>query len=251
MVNFSKDSSDRTVFARLDRTRLVLHCRNNDDFEQYVLQEFQIYRVQQLLTPYTLNVRLVRVTYVDAEKKDTVAQRHGFLMEIDEEFADRIGAKLVEIQGAGPADLEPYESAFIGVWQYFVGNTDFSIRALHNVILVYKDPPLHIPVAFDYDWSGAVNTRYARPHGLIGTHSVTQRVMRGYCAPPEEYERVFALFREKKDAIYSLYRDSLAAALKPDVVTRTLRYFDEFYETINNPRFARRLIVEQCLQEAV
>lgn len=250
MVNFSKDSSRETVFARLDRARLVLHCRNNDEFEQYVLQEFQLYRVQQLLTPHALKVRLVRVTYVDAEKKDTLAQRHGFLLEIDDEFADRIGARLVEIQGAKADDLDPYESAFIGVWQYFVGNTDFSIWALHNVILVYKDP-LHIPVAFDYDWSGAVNTRYARPSEIIGTRTVTQRVMRGYCAPPEEYETVFALFREKKDAIYSLYRDSLAAALKPDVVTRTLRYFDEFYETINNPRLARRLIVEQCLQEAV
>lgn len=246
MLNFSKDSSRETVFARLDRARLVLHCRNNDDFEQYVLQEFQLYRVQQLLTPYTLNVRLVRVTYVDAEKKDTLAQRYGFISEIDEEFADRVGAELVKTQGAGPNDLEPYENAFVGVWQYFVGNTDFSIRALHNVLLVYKDP-LHIPVAYDYDWSGAVNTRYAKPSEIVGTRSVTQRVMRGYCAPPQEYERVFALFREKKDAIYALYSDSLAAALKPGVVRGTLRYFDEFYATINDPRSAKRQIVGACL----
>jgi hypothetical protein len=249
MVNFYKDSAKKTAFARLDRARLVLHCRNNDDFEQYVLQEYQLYRVQRLLTSYSLDVRLARVTYIDSEKKDTVAQRYGFLAEIDQELADRVGGKPVEIQGAGPDDLEPYENAFVGVWQYFVGNTDFSIRALHNVILLYKDPT-HIPVAYDYDWSGAVNTRYARPNEIIGTRTVAQRVMRGLCAPPEQYEKVFALFKEKKDAIYALYSDSLAAALKPNVVKGTLKYFDEFYETINDPRAAKRNIVGACLRGA-
>jgi hypothetical protein len=246
MLNFIKDSTKKTLFAKLDRTRLSLHCRDHADYEQYVLQEYNLYRVQALLTPYTYNVRLARVTYIDSEKKDTVTQRWAFLQEQDDEFADRMGAKLVTTQGAGPGDLEPYESAFLGIWQYFVGNSDFSIRALHNVVLLYKDQN-HVPVARDFDWSGAVNARYAKPNEVLPIKHVTERIMRGYCAPQPEYEKVIALFKEKKDAIYALYRDDVGALLKPNVVKQTLAYFDEFYKTINDPREAQRKIIGACL----
>jgi hypothetical protein len=251
MLNAAQDSAQATVWkttmlARLAKVRLTLHCRNSDQYEQYVLQEFQLYRVQRLLSPLSFDVRLARVTYVDSENQDTVAQRYAFLQEDDEEFAARVGAKLVTIKGAGAGDLDPYESAFLGVFQYFVGQSDFSIRGLHNVVLIYRDPH-HVPVARDFDWTGVVNARYAVPNPILNIRTVRQRVMRGYCAPPEEYERVFALFREKKDAIYALYGDSLAAAMKPDVVRATLQYFDDFYKVINNPAEANRKIVGACL----
>lgn len=246
MFNFTKDSTKGTLFGRLDRARFSFHCRDADEYEQYVLQEYQLYRVQQLLTPLTFAVRLVRVTYVDSESNDTLTTRYGFLQETDEEFAERQNLALIEQQGAGPADLDPYESAFFGVLQYFVGNSDYSIRALHNVVLLLRQP-YHIPVARDFDWSGAVSARYAKPNPVLKLRHVAQRVMRGYCAPPEEFEKVFQLFRDKKDAIYALYSDSLNTAMKPDVVKKTLEYFDEFYKTINDPKRAQRDIVMACL----
>lgn len=246
MFNLTKDSTKGTVFGRLDRVRFSFHCRDVDEYEQYVLQEHQLYRVQQLLTPFAFAVRLARVTYVDSENNDTLTTRYGFLQEVDEEFAARHNLKLVETQGAGPGDLDPYEGAFFGVLQYFVGNSDYSIRALHNVVLLQRFPH-HIPVARDFDWSGAVSARYAKPNPVLKIRHVAQRVMRGYCAPAEEYEKVFQLFREKKDAIYALYSDSLNAAMKPEVVKKTLEYFDQFYETINDPKRAEREIVGACL----
>lgn len=248
LFNFAKDSVKGTLFARIDRLRLSMHCRDNDSWEQYVLQEFQLYRVQRLLTPYSFDVRLARVAYVDSERGDTVAHRWAFLQEQDEPFADRVGVMLVEQKGAGPSDLDPYESAFFGTFQYFVANSDFSIRELHNVVLTYKQP-MHIPVARDFDWSGAVNARYARPNPVLKIRTVRQRIMRGYCAPPAEYEKVFALFREKKDAIYALYSeaDAVGRLMTPDVRRNTVRYFDDFYKVINDPSSARKEIIEGCL----
>lgn len=250
MLNFTKDSTKKSAFAKLDRVRLSPHCRDSDDYEQYVLQEYQLYRVQRLLTPLSFSVRLARVTYLEAGRTDTIARRWGFLQEQDEPFAERLGMKVTTLTGAGPADLVPYESAFTGVWQYFIGNTDFSISGLHNIVLLEGPNLTYLPVARDFDWSGAVNARYAGPPPEIakqGLRSVTQRIMRGYCTAPEEYEKVFALFREKKDAIYALYADSIGALMKPRVVRSTLEFFDKFYETINDPDAARRNIVEACL----
>jgi hypothetical protein len=245
-LNFKKDSTKKTAFRHLDGARLVIHCRNGDDYEQYVLQEFNLYRVQRLLTPLSLEARLVRVTYVDPEKKDTLAQRYGFILEDEATFGTRVGGKVVDIKGATGEDLDGAESALFGVFQYFIGNTDFSIGALHNVALLQKEASYY-PVAYDFDWSGAVNTRYAGPAPQLPIRRVTERIMRGYCTEPANYEKAFALFKEKKDAIYALYRDSLGALMKPQVVEKTLKYFDEFYEVINNPRLSSRFIIQACL----
>ncbi|HMC55505.1 MAG TPA: hypothetical protein VKH19_10065 [Gemmatimonadaceae bacterium] len=245
-LNFNKDSTKKTEFRHLDRIRLVLQCRNTDDYEQYVLREYQLYRVQRQLTPLALNTRLVRVTYVDAEKKDTLAHKYGFLLEEEQDFAARLGGKVVDIKGAAGPDLDPAEDAFFGVFQYFIANTDFSVGALHNVLLFQRDTA-YAPVAYDFDWSGVVNSRYAVPSPLLRIKRVTERLMRGYCTDPANFEQAFALFRAKKDAIYALYRDSFGAMLKQDYVSYTLKYYDDFYETINNPRLAKRYIVESCL----
>ena len=245
-LNFTKDSTKKTEFRHLDRLRLVLQCRNSDDYEQYVLREFQLYRAQRLLTPLTLNTRLVRVTYVDGEKKDTIARRYGFFLEEESDFGARLGGKIFPQKGASGDDLNGPENALFGVWEYFIGNTDFSVGALHNVLLLQKDTS-YFPVAYDFDWSGAVNTRYAVPSPLLRIKRVTERLMRGYCTDAANFDRAFALFRAKKDSIYALYHDSFGSLMRPDDVKNTLKYFDDFYETIDNPRFAKREIVESCL----
>src|SRR5207302_7866283 len=105
----------KTAFRHLNRVRLVIPCRDAADYEQYVLKEFQLYRVQRLLTPFSLEARMARVSYVDADKKDTLQTRLGFLLEDEDDFAARIGGRLETIKGATGADLEPEENAFFGV----------------------------------------------------------------------------------------------------------------------------------------
>jgi hypothetical protein len=246
-LNFKKDSTKKTAFRHLNSIKLAFPCRYNDEYEQYILQEFQLYRVQRLLTPLSLDARLVRVTYIDAEKKDTVTRRYGFLLEDETAFGQRVGGKVVDLKGATGDDLDGMESARFGVFQYFIGNTDFSVGALHNVMLLQKDTSYY-PVAYDFDWSGAVNTRYAVPAEQLPIRRVTDRIMRGYCTQPENYVKAIAVFKEKKDAIYGLYHDSVASLMKPDVVAKTLKYFDEFYEVINDPRLYTRFIIKACLE---
>jgi hypothetical protein len=55
-------------------------------------------------------------------------------------------------------------------------------------------------------------------------------------------------FLARKDTIYALYHDDIAALLKPDRVKETLSYFDEFYQTLSDPRRLKRDIIDQCLQ---
>jgi hypothetical protein len=65
---------------------------------------------------------------------------------------------------------------------------------------------------------------------------------------PEQSQKAIAKFNEQKAAIYALYSDDLGKMLKPKIVESTLKYFDEFYKTINDPKRAKREINEDCVK---
>ncbi len=93
----------------------------------------------------------------------------------------------------------------------------------------------------------AAAVRFRNPDYRLPITTVRQRLFRGYCAPPEQFARVFALFNEQKPAIYALYSDHVGRLMNLDVARRTLEYFDDFYEMINDPRRAADL-VRSCRQ---
>jgi hypothetical protein len=246
-LNFVKDSVKHTLFAKQDKPKLVTHCRDNDEFEQYVLQEYQLYRIYNLLTPYSHKARLARATYTDSATGAAVATRYGILIEDADELAERVGGLNLAQKGAGPNDAHPFHQTVFSLFQYLIGNTDWSIAGLHNVEVLAVDTTI-VPIAFDFDFAGAVDTRYATVDPRLSVKRVRDRLYRGYCAPPDEYPRVFALFNSKKDSIFALYRDSIGALLKPDIARETIAYFEEFYKTINDPRHAKYAIIEACLK---
>ncbi|MDP9278461.1 MAG: hypothetical protein M3P00_03505, partial [Gemmatimonadota bacterium] len=246
-LNFSGEKSKGSIFHKLDKPKLVSYCQDNDLYEQYVLQEFQLYRIYQLLTPLSHKARLLRMTYADSASGKVRATRYGFVIEEPKAIAARFGGKVLEQKGALPGDLDPDQDALVGVFQYMIGNTDFSIAGLHNVELLFKDDGTVMPIAYDFDFAGAVNARYAVPDERLNLPNVRQRLFRGYCTPADSYARAFALFKEKKPEIYALYDDEIGKLIDKGTVKQTLRYFDEFYDTINDPRSAKRSIIESCI----
>ena len=246
-LDFAKSTVKHSLFAKLDKPKLVTHCRDNDDYEQYVLQEMQLYRVYNLLTRYSHRVRLARVTYADSASGKTVATRYAYITEEPEAVAYRVGGMLAKQKGAGPSELDAKQAAIFSVFQYLIGNTDWSVSGLHNVELISGETGDYVPIAYDFDFSGAVNTRYATPDPRLPIKRVRDRVYRGYCLPTDVYAPVFELFKAKKDSMYALYKDSIGQLLKGNRGKETLEYFDEFYSVIGDQREAKREIIDRCL----
>lgn len=245
-LDFVKSTVKHTLFTKLDKPKLVTHCRDNDEYEQYLLQEFQLYRVYNLLTKYSNRVRLVKVTYADSGNGKIVATRYAFIEEEPAALAHRVGGLLVKEKGGGPADLDPAPAVVFSLFQYMIGNTDWSVSGLHNVELIATDLG-YVPVAYDFDFSGAVNTRYATVDPSLPIRRVRDRLYRGYCMPNETYAPTFELFKSKRDSINALYTDTIGRLLKGDRAKEAVEYFDDFYSTINDPRLAKREIVDRCL----
>ncbi len=246
-LNISREKSKGTIFYGLDKPKLVSYCRNDDTYEQYVLEEYQLYRIYRILTPASYNARLIQMTYADENGGKVDSKRAAFLLEEPEVLADRMGTKFMKEKGATPDYMEPKSNALVGVFEYFIGNTDFSISALHNIALLAQPDGNVVPVPYDFDFSGVVNARYATPDPKLSIDRVRDRLFRGYCGATEEYSKVFDLLREKKDAIYALYQDDIGKMMRKDVVDQTIKYYDDFYKTINDPRAANREIVKACI----
>ncbi len=246
-LDFSKDNTKKTIFAGLNKPKLTNFCRDDDTYERYVLQELQAYRIYWTLTHNSHAVRALKVTYVDSASGKPMTTRYAFIQEDPARMSARLGGKILAIKGAGPGDTQPGTMVAMSLFEYLIGNTDWSISGLHNVELFARndgnDP---FPIARDFDFAGLVNARYATVDPRLPIRTVRSRLYRGYCAPNEEYPKAFALFDAKKEAIYGLYHDKVGSLLPPDLVTETLKYFDDFYKTIDNPKNAKSDIIEAC-----
>ena len=236
-LNFSNKTTKHTLFHDLEKPKFVNVCKNNNAYEQYVLREFQLYRIYQLLTPASHRARLLRVTYADSASGKEEATRYAFVFEDPDQMAARLNGRILKTKGATPDDIDAAQAAIAYVFEYLIANTDFSFNGLHNGELVMKlDGSNLLPIAYDFDFSGAVNAPYATVDPRLSVKRVRDRLFRGYCAFKDDYPAAFALFQSKKDAIYALYRDQIGKLMDQGDVRETLEYFDDFYSTIRNPR---------------
>jgi hypothetical protein len=247
-ITFPPDHVVGTPFEGLSRARLTSYCKDHPAYEQYILQELQLYRIYQLLTPYGHVSRALQIAYVDAANGRTRTTRYAFFIDERDAVATRNNAALLKAKGATGSDLEPYYRALMGVFEYMIGNTDFLVSDLHNAFLLGTAQGEMIPVPYDFDYSGAINTVYATPNPVLPIRNVRQRLFRGFCADPAEFAKVFTLLNEKKKAIYGLYDDQIGKLLRLDVANETRKYFDEFYRIINNRELAQAEIVSRCLR---
>lgn len=247
-LKVSDKATKKTIFHDLGEPKLVNFCRNNDAYEQYILQEFMLYRIYQLLTPVSHHVRLLKVTYADSATGKVEATRYGFVSEDPAQVAERMNGTILKEKGADSDDLDAAQSSIAFLFQYMIGNTDFSFGGLHNAELIRTNTGDMLPIAYDFDYAGAINTSYAVPDPRLRIKSVRERQFRGYCAFNAEYPKALPLFAEKKAAIYGLYSDPLGQLLSPRAVKETLAYFDDFYKDIATPKDAQRRIFDDCVK---
>ena len=97
---------------------------------------------------------------------------------------------------------------------------------------------------YDFDWSGVVFARYAKPDPRLGIQTVQDRLFRGPCLTPAELAPVIAKFTEQKAAIEELYA---RLPLDDGYRRRALDYYDEFYRVIGDQRQVKRELIETCV----
>jgi hypothetical protein len=244
-LNFQEGKPAGTVFDGQDKLKLVTHCHDRDSFVQNVLEEYLAYRIYNQLTDRSFRVRLAEITYVDTSGKNDPLTRMAFLIEDEEALASRLGGMALDIPGARATAFEPLETGAMFLFQYMIGNIDWSTANSQNleVIRVGTD---HYAVPYDFDWSGLVDAPYAGPSPLTERRheSVRERLYLGVCWDAIDYPAVFELFQEKRPLVFQAIRE--VPFLTESNVRIASDYIEEFYWFIDDPGRAERDLRRMC-----
>jgi hypothetical protein len=252
-INFKRKQVENTAFAGQDKLKLVTHCQDKrDEYEQYILLEHVIYRTYNLFTDLSFKVRLVRIEYVDTEGDREPLTKYAFFIEDEDDMAARNGWELLQVPGVSPLDYEQDQLNLAEVFQFLVGNTDWDAfkrppdetECCHNVKVIGHLAGPVFPVPYDFDWTGLVSARYAKPDASLSIRSVRQRLYRGICRGRGQLDATLPAFQEHKEAIYQLYQNQ--DGLEEKQVEKTIKYLDEFYEIISDPKKVKREMQDRC-----
>ncbi len=238
-------AAKKTVLSGLNKLKITTTCRpKSAEYEQYILQEYAVYRAYAALTDASYRTRLLRITYRDSAGKISPVTTWAFFIEDIDDLAIHLQSKELATQGARFADLEPKPLSLLSMFEYFIGNTDWSIAGLHNIALLQDSSARVTPVAFDFDWTGAVNAQYAFPDKRLPIHSVTDRLYRGNCVSPAELNATLELFRSKHAAIDGIFAQ--LPQLSPDRAKGMKRFYDDFWKRTDDPRAFQKEIAGDC-----
>lgn len=241
LLNFQKVTSVGSIFQNQDKLKLVMPCGD----QEHVVREYLVYKLYNIITPKSFRARLVKVTFVDTVKrKETVVD--GFVIEEEDQMAKRNKTKVLQVKNIQGESTETETFLKMAVFQYMIGNTDWSVSYLHNIRIIAFDS-LSIPsvVPYDFDHSGIVNAPYALPPEQLELRSTQERRFRGYCITDwKTMDEVIATYNRLKENIYSVYTTN--KLLDAKYVKSTIRFLDDFYDTINDQKRMRQEFSYPC-----
>jgi hypothetical protein len=212
--------------------KLVTHCKNARANTVYVLREYLAYRLYNIITPYSLQVRLVYINYVDKKNPKKRFTRYGFLIENSEGMAERTHTILQRDPKYTNSNILMEQVIRVGVFEYMIGNTDWAASLLHNIKLLELPDGHRIYLPHDFDYSGFVGSDYAIPDPALGITDVKERIYMGRYENDETFERTLKEFDGYKTAFYKLIQDFEMLSIREK--KETLSYLDEFFDLLKD-----------------
>ena len=244
-LDFPRGDMDGTVFEGQNRLKLVTPCHDSrDNYQEFVLKEYLVYKALGIVTPFGNRVRLLEITYEDIEDDYDRRTKLAFLIESDGQMAERLGADLQEVTQFHPVGVNGDQAVIVSMFQYLIGNSDWSPSFLHNVKLIRHQDGRYITVPYDFDFSGVVNARYAGPPESYPIRRVTDRYFHSYCRPELQFEPLSTFFNGKKAEIIALYEGF--ETLREDRREDVLDFYEDFWEMMDDERRFERQIVRNC-----
>ena len=240
------------IFAGQSKLKLVTHCKSADSGDSDAMEEYATYRIFNLLTPTSYRVRPVRVTYNDTgnRTKSKAATRYGFLIESADNLAQRTGSGVPELEGVRLSRMDPDHMALVYVFQYLVGNTDWSLvtgdgssYCCHNGLLLESNGQLRY-VPYDFDLAGLVNASYAKPDPSLRLRNVRKRRYLGFCTESETLFKAIRKVASLEDAVYEVMRTT--PGLSERRKDSAIDYLEQFFKKAQDQEALHAQFEKQC-----
>jgi hypothetical protein len=242
-IHFNNALMQDSIFAGLKKIKLVTHCQNYDSaFNQYILMEYYIYRMYNLLTQRSFRVRLAKVTYSDQAKKYDPMMKWAFFIENPSDLAYRINGKLLSIRYISPENTDPYYYALMSLFQFMIISQDWSVSLLHNLELVGIYPGLlPITIPYDFDMAGIMNIPYDSHLLDFRKGKEPKRVFLAEKVDKKAFDRAILKFKKGKSDIYALVNTS--AYLQDSTKVLFIKHLNDFYFLLDDPLTLRKTFI--------
>lgn len=247
-VDFKYEKS--ATFHKLGSLKLVSECQTGDIYGQYLLKEFVVYKLYNLLTNLSFRVRLLNLNLVDSAGKKKTITEHAFLLEDIKDVAKRNDCKDWKKAKVFAQDADRRQMTMVAIFEYMIGNTDWGVPANHNTrLIVSKIDSLSRPfvVPYDFDYSGFVNTDYAVPDERFLLQNVRERYYMGFPRTQEELNETLDIFRQQKNNMYALIQnfDLLTSRSKKEMID----YLDDFFNEVSKPERVKRIFIHNARRD--
>ncbi len=246
-VRIKFSNAKKSYFFPLKQMKLVSSCRTSEGFNQYLLKEYLIYKIYNLLTDRSYRVRLIELTLKDSIGKRNSITEFAFLQEDIKNVARRNDCRIWDKGKISSESADHHQMTLISIFEFMIGNTDWAVIADHNIKLILPASDSSgkpFPVPFDFDYSGLVNTYYAVPDERLEFKTVKERQYLGFPRPYIEIENELNLFREKKPEIFALINHCERLTLKNR--EEMTEYLNEFYKIISNPGMVKYNFIDKA-----
>ena len=210
-LNFKKAKFGYSDLDKISKLKLVPQCSSGKDKEDYVLREYIAYKLFNILTDTSFRVRLLKINYMDSEKKKKPVVQYGFFIEPADMVTSRTNCIRVRTKALNQKSIVPKIMDRLAIFNFMIGNYDWSVPGQHNILVIKTlnfDPyGLGIAIPYDFDWTGVVNASYAVPAENVGTDNVRERKFEGVCRSKEVFQKDLDLFSGKKAEFYRVINE--------------------------------------------
>lgn len=241
LLKLSGKGKPSDYFPANSSLKLVMPCKS----DKFIVYEWLAYKLYNLVTTQSFRARLVKVTLQDENSKKIVEPFYGIILEEENQMAKR-NNDIVLKKKIRPQEVMQPSFLKMAMFEYLISNTDWSVEYLQNIKLIAADStaaPVAVP--YDFDLAGIVNSPYAKPAEELKLNSVRERRYRGYCVQDVKlFDSTVAFYNGLKTKIYEMYTS--CSLLDSKYVMATIKFLDEFYATINNPKFLKKEFQYPC-----
>ena len=246
VVNFKKGGFKKDDLKEIEKMKLVTHCMSGN--EDNLLKEFLIYKLYNVLTDSSFRVRLLKINYINTYKKSKPIISYGFFIEPVTILAERIKCVPVAAINLTQKNIQPELIDRVAIFNYMVGNTDWSVPNQHNVKVFTMPrsatPELGLAIPYDFDYTGMVNAHYAVPAEGLKIGSVRERIYLGVCRDHDYYTNAIREFADKKEDFYRVIREF--KYLDEKTKKNMIKYLDEFYSGFDKQNSIVSNFLREC-----
>ncbi len=230
-LKFRKDDLTAHDLNEFNELKLVTHCIGvKEKGKDLILREFLAYKLYNILTPYSFRVQLVKVNYLNTKGRPKKIKGWGILIEDSDELAYRMGGEKFMEMGLPPEIYNPEQEKITALFNYMIGNTDWSCHMARNLEFIkYSDTNIMV-VPYDFDFAGLVNAPYAIPNYELGQKTLQDRVYMGQKCKASDLEATFQHFIKKKEEMTSLIEN--ANMLHSQSKVEMKNYLTSFFDII-------------------